>query len=1234
MSRADAARLVDYFCRDPQTAAYGPYRLAQDTPVTAEDAQEALPGHLYRFRMVDSEGRSVQVQVFLGLGELGGLLWEQDVRALLRASAVGHPALPEVLAGGHQIEGATLAAGVAGGAGFTATRSGTEVAGARTAAYFASRPKLALRWFKLLLDALATLHDLGITHRNLFPGAIDVRQSEQSGELELRLARFEMSMLISDLFHTTVSSAEDGGALHHLLQELPAEALFYLPPERAHRVLAGSDPTDTAEDSRSDVFALGTIVAEWFLGPFDVLEDLDAARVTGAPQGRLLAELDGFHSRLRGLLNSSEAVPADLAAILLRMLAADPQDRPEPQSVLLDLEIAYERIVAAWDPLPSGKPHALLFMPNESAATIERWGWLTYSLKTPDGRHELAALIQEDVRGAQMFWASSGADGIVQGGDNAAKQLAQYVIIGARAAWFCVKYVQHDAYEMQTTARDDALLVKYVARRDDYWVDKRLRDLLRTAEGRSMPEVEMIPSDISKDLMNARLAERPSWEPRLPSVSFAHEGDPWLESYKRAIDWLLDYRSTEIDARLYPYVAEGAQNGGEITAVWSRGKDDIRIARSPLFVKYASSRRRRPDFGDFFGDLENEDGSSDVEIVTMSAERSQAPKHVTEARIVRRAGQDRVVLRAKRGSPPVPDEGWLRPLDDRYIHISLLREREARWELLRHRTLLAQLRAPSTIRGLARRWKGAGDELLGDGAAAVLEFLVCQPFSALQGPPGTGKTTVAAKAVAAYLTEHPEARVLVSAQSNFALDNLAARILGEFGLLDEHGRMADRVDGPVAVRVTSKLARMDDRLRPWLSGNLAARRLSQLTARAQERISAGTAVPDELALLHEWRAVLGSAESIGPELADRLRRAANLVFATCATSTAQQVCVTPAPSNAFDWVIVEEAAKAWPTELAIPLVRGFRWTLIGDHFQLPAHRRDEVDRFLADCAADPHAQSAGLSVEHGRFMETFDLFKTLFKPRERPKAGERAPLTQLTTQFRMRRPIGEVVSRIFYPSGQERLADGLWPGSLTTMARHPAMALKSPAGLDGLDLVWLDTSDLAWCAEEPRWCNPGEAEVVAALVEALDPAPKRGAAGYGENPLAVLTPYRDQVDLLRRNGTVNRFVNTVHEFQGKEADVVIVSLVRGLGPGRTAPDGPAARAFGHLSQPNLANVLISRARRLLILVGDLRLYEQAHGEAGFWRDVCLAVRLGGEVLPAGRVLELSRRRTRLSEGAA
>jgi hypothetical protein len=375
------------------------------------------------------------------------------------------------------------------------------------------------------------------------------------------------------------------------------------------------------------------------------------------------------------------------------------------------------------------------------------------------------------------------------------------------------------------------------------------------------------------------------------------------------------------------------------------------------------------------------------------------------------------------------------------------------------------------------------------------------------------------------------------------------------------------------------------------------------------------------AVLVEWTRMLdGQQESVVSELGDRLHRGANLVFATCAAATPERLF--PHTEAVFDWVVVEEAAKAWPTELAIPLLRGLRWTLIGDHFQLPAHRRKDLERFLLACAADPSRQMSHLTSDKvSAYLDVFDLFGHLFAKPPDP----RQPLRRMGTQFRMREPIGDLVSRVFYPAVPQPPTapdDGLPVGGLDTYIdpdperRIPPMRLHKPQELDTQSLVWLDTAGIASCHDEPHWSNAGEAAVVLALLDALSPFPRADQAGFGSSPLAVLSPYREQLALLQRSSLAQPYLSTVHAFQGREADLVIVSLVRDRPRG--GPGGPRAVAggLGHLAQRQLVNVLFSRARRQLVVVGRYDHYASIMGPSGFWTQVCRAFELNGTRLLA------------------
>jgi superfamily I DNA and/or RNA helicase len=103
----------------------------------------------------------------------------------------------------------------------------------------------------------------------------------------------------------------------------------------------------------------------------------------------------------------------------------------------------------------------------------------------------------------------------------------------------------------------------------------------------------------------------------------------------------------------------------------------------------------------------------------------------------------------------------------------------------------------------------------------------------------------------------------------------------------------------------------------------------------------------------------------------------------------------------------------------------------------------------------------------------------------------------------------------------------------------------------------------------------------------------------GAASVAVITPYAAQAREIRRGLAARRIAGavecrTIHRFQGRECDVVIIDLVD------AAPMRPGLLLSGGGPQSdacNLLNVSISRARGKLILVADVGYFED-HAPGG------------------------------------
>ena len=835
------------------------------------------------------------------------------------------------------------------------------------------------------------------------------------------------------------------------------------------------------------------------------------------------------------------------------------------------------------------------FQPKANKKTLYRWGWLDRDPETDAGIIELKEFMERELRGARVFHLATGAIGFASGPEEKLKK-ACHVLKGRRAYWFCEKYRKYDPFAGLGPSVDEVLLIKYVGSHEH---SVRLHE---PNLQRLVPRIDAV-ADAGTSAITALASGRPSWSALLESVYTGDEVAPHEQNFERATTFFLELQEVQLKSRTYPFVRV-SENGlaREVEIRYDRERDDRRIRRhrSGMFPFFAEKGRWRASFGDHFADEESDVGLLTVLIYEDIYDTPNMTKGPMNGFYLKRRDEDNIVVRADKGS--IPATGWIMTREDKGSSSNLRRQVDAQREFLAAKGLLQQLDCPTTVVDFAHRWRHVKPEqgpeherLLGDAPKIIRAMLGTHPFYALQGPPGTGKTTVAARAIRAYLEAEPGARILVSAQSNDALDHLAIKIREELAGSTAH---------PVAIRFATDASddRVDSRLNEWKLDRLADRTVERihksLTLRLERKMD-----PEELRpILGEWR---GAVRLSHLEIRDRIQRGANLIFATCAAATARNVGVAGS-FGAFDWVLVEEAAKAWPTELAIPLVRGFRWTLIGDQNQLPAHRREEVDRFLGDCVEAPDEELSGLGKASKDLNKVFDLFGWLFDNAPHASQGLAPAVGYLGWQFRMRKPIADVVSRAFYRRQPLKTNESPEYDS----QKDPG--LRKPRQLAGEALVWIDTTGLEWCRDD-RWSNEGEARVVSRLLQSLEPSPLTVRADP-KDALAVLTPYRAQVNEMLRHELplgCGALIHTVHEFQGREADVVVASLVRDQDRG-SRPD----QKLGHVASPQLANVLFSRAKGLLVVVGSFRHFRSSGVD--FWETICAGVEELGKIVPVAR----------------
>jgi hypothetical protein len=468
---------------------------------------------------------------------------------------------------------------------------------------------------------------------------------------------------------------------------------------------------------------------------------------------------------------------------------------------------------------------------------------------------------------------------------------------------------------------------------------------------------------------------------------------------------------------------------------------------------------------------------------------------------------------------------------------------------------------------------------------AVRQAMRARDVLVVQGPPGTGKTTFVAELVLRHLREHPGDTVLIASQTHHATDNVLLRVHE----LDPDVPLA-RVAPPW--QVEEKVAREARRF--WLDDpnreeTGARRRAERYRAFAHAQLASGAWEPATAGpLLAIQREYLGEQDA-RPLRQQRLD-AASVVAGTC-----YAVGNTPdVRDRIYELAIIEEAGKASPTEALMGMLRATKVVLVGDVRQLPptpdhalqellrrAHRRpQEIDDpglraqavKLVERIVEARRQIP-LAADRPREYTSETLFAYLGRQlrREQPRLE-----VTLRRQYRMASGIGDLVSACFYEGNLENRYDDA--------RRDPRAVAVTPHGAHVLlaDVTGVESRPRGDRRHEKSYQNTKEATRATRLLDALErEAAKRPDVANGRRlSVAVLTGYSAQRELLRREIArqelphLDLHVDVIDNFQGSEAEVAIVSLVRTEKP-------------GFMDIPNRVNVALSRARSLLIVLVSL-----------------------------------------------
>ena len=412
---------------------------------------------------------------------------------------------------------------------------------------------------------------------------------------------------------------------------------------------------------------------------------------------------------------------------------------------------------------------------------------------------------------------------------------------------------------------------------------------------------------------------------------------------------------------------------------------------------------------------------------------------------------------------------------------------------------------------------------------AVNQVLCAKEVAVVHGPPGTGKTTTLVEAV--YETLHRENQVMVSAQSNTAVDWIAEKLVDR-GIpvlrIGNPTRVNDKMlaftyerrfeahsDYPELWQIRKTIREMTGRLRK--SGREDRERLHNQLTKLRVRAT-GLEIRIDTELFTEARVIACTLVGAASRVLERKR---------------------------FSSLFIDEAAQAIEAACWIAISRADRVILAGDHCQLPP---------TIKC----------IEAARGGLGRTLLKKVVLHKPET---------VSLLKIQYRMHEDIMRFPSRWFYHDELEAAPEVKYRGILD---------FDTPVS-------WIDTSELDLqekaVAEGTGRLNTGEAEL---LVRELKNYMERiGIRRILEEHIdfGVISPYRAQVHYLRHLLKKEPFfrpcrrlitVHTVDGFQGQERDVIMISLVRANEKGQ----------IGFLRDLRRMNVAITRARMKLLILGE------------------------------------------------
>lgn len=426
---------------------------------------------------------------------------------------------------------------------------------------------------------------------------------------------------------------------------------------------------------------------------------------------------------------------------------------------------------------------------------------------------------------------------------------------------------------------------------------------------------------------------------------------------------------------------------------------------------------------------------------------------------------------------------------------------------------------------------------------AVIKALNSENIGLIQGPPGTGKTKVIKEIIGQVIrgaiktTDSP--RILIVSQSHTAVDNI---LEGLDNIISDDLQIvrigADKNVSPkISCRYTMPAHR--DKLFERVKDNI------DVYNQSKETLLDGIVNQKEI---DRWRKIKDIQRdwierSVEKDCLDyQIIRSATVIAGTCIGFLANSFV----KDMEFDYVIIDEAAKATTPELLVSIIKAKKIILVGDQNQLPAYADEKISPMIAKLTKNP---------EYRMFDILFDTLPVSHKQ-------------VLYTQYRMIENIGNLISTVFYN------------GTIDTGCKEQDK-LHGLSRYKGKSIIWFDTSPNKRREQKKTkgnsFMNEEEKRIILEILKDLKTTNELDNLDIG-----IITGYSGQKEILRNSvkaigydKTAQIDINVLDAFQGRENDIIIYSTVR------------TRDSIGFQKEKERVNVAFSRAKKLLIICGDL-----------------------------------------------